>query len=100
MNWQALSILFLAVILANLPFLYGSRFFLVFSTKKNFLLESIEFALFYVLVGFVSLQLESRDAVVHSQNWQFYVVTFSLFVVFAFPGFVVKYFWRRRRQVV
>lgn len=100
MNWQALSILFLAVILANLPFLHGSRFLLVFSKRKNFLLESIEFAFLYGIIGLISLQLEARDAVVHNQNWHFYVVTFFLFVVFAFPGFVIKYFWRHRREIV
>ena len=96
MNWQALSILFLAVILANLPFLNGSRFLIAFSINKNFWLESFEFAIFYCVIGFISLQLEAKDAVVHRQSWHFYVVTFFLFVVFSFPGFVIKYFWRRR----
>lgn len=100
MNWQALSVLFLAVILANLPFLHLSRFLFVFRVNKNFLVESVEFVIFYGLIGFISLQLEARDAVVHNQNWHFYVVTFFLFVVFAFPGFVTKYFWRHRRAIV
>ena len=28
-------------------------------------------------------------------NWEFYAVTGSLFLVFAFPGFVYRYFWQR-----
>ncbi|MGN6083699.1 DUF2818 family protein, partial [Trinickia sp.] len=30
------------------------------------------------------------------QGWQFYAITFSMFVVFAFPGFTFQYLVKRR----
>jgi hypothetical protein len=29
------------------------------------------------------------------QGWQFYATTGALFIVFAFPGFVWRYLWRK-----
>ena len=31
---------------------------------------------------------------VHSQDWEFYAVTFFLFLVFSFPGFIYKVIWK------
>jgi hypothetical protein len=40
--------------------------------------------------------LEARAGNVFVQGWQFYAVTFSLFLVFAFPGFTVRYLVKHR----
>jgi hypothetical protein len=50
----------------------------------------------YLLVGVFARVLESRQMPVHSQDWQFYVSTLALFLVFAFPGFVLRQFWKQR----
>ena len=40
--------------------------------------------------------LEGKLGDIHKQNWEFYAINASLFVVFAYPGFVYRYLWRRR----
>ena len=51
----------------------------------------------YCAVGGLAYLLESQVSPVHVQKWQFYVTTFSLFLVLAFPGFIARFFWKRRR---
>jgi hypothetical protein len=31
---------------------------------------------------------------IHEQGWEFYIITFFLFLVFSFPGFVYKVVWK------
>ena len=38
---------------------------------------------------------ESRAGPVYRQRWEFYAVTVCLFLVFAYPGFIYRYLWRR-----
>jgi hypothetical protein len=40
--------------------------------------------------------LESRIGGVFAQNWEFYAITGCLFLVLAFPGFVLRYLRKRR----
>jgi TRAP-type mannitol/chloroaromatic compound transport system permease large subunit len=49
----------------------------------------------YFLVLGVARLLESRLGNVPDQEWQFYAVTTCLFLVLAFPGFVLRYLKRR-----
>jgi hypothetical protein len=87
----------LALIAANLPFFSEKEFFFIRpkNGKKAFVFRLCELILLYSLVGVVAYWLEGRLSPVHSQNWPFYVSTFALFVVFAWPGFVWQYFWRK-----
>ncbi|MOA59103.1 hypothetical protein D3C78_1836410 [compost metagenome] len=50
----------------------------------------------YLLLGVLAQLLEGRYSPVHVQKWQFYVTTLALFLVFAFPGFIGRYFWKKR----
>ncbi|MNU06096.1 hypothetical protein D3C72_2511570 [compost metagenome] len=50
----------------------------------------------YLLLGVLAQLLEGRHSPVHVQKWQFYVTTLALFLVFAFPGFIGRYFWKKR----
>ena len=57
-------------------------------------------ALRWTLAGFLLLLglawfLETRSAPAHSQHWQFYVSVLCMYAVFAFPGFVYCFLWRR-----
>jgi len=40
--------------------------------------------------------LESRIGNVFPQTWEFYAITACMFVVLAFPGFVLRYLRKRR----
>jgi len=54
-----------------------------------------EVLFFYFAVGLLVTFLETQvigDA--HSQGWEFYVVTFFLFIVFSSPGFIYRIVWK------
>jgi hypothetical protein len=57
----------------------------------------VEVLVFYVLVGLMAFALEASIGNVFVQGWEFYVITFSLFLVFAYPGFVWRYLMRHRQ---
>ena len=90
------TVIVMALVAANLPFL-SNRLFLVRSLAgpKSLALRLLELVLLYVVVGFVALALEQRIGQVAPQGWEFYVVTSSLFLTLAFPGFVYRYLYRR-----
>lgn len=88
-------ILVTAFILANLPWI-SERFFILFTppfggTKRVWmrLLEWLVFAAVTVLFAW-GLEQKTMGAV-HSQEWEFYAIFISLFVVFAFPAFLFRH---------
>ena len=89
----------LAVALANLPFMSERVFGLVavtsFQRVKPFWVRAAELMVFYSVVGAVGWAFESALGNVFAQNWDFYAITFCLFVVLAFPGFVYRYLLKR-----
>ncbi len=89
-------LLVLAFAAANLPFL-NERVFGLFSLKgvKPFIVRVGELIVLYVLVGIVGLTLERMIGNAFAQRWEFYATTFTLFLVMAFPGFVLRYLLRR-----
>ncbi|AXK40850.1 DUF2818 family protein [Crenobacter cavernae] len=96
MQASVATLLIVAVLAANLPFLTESFAGVAKLKNKHFGWHLLELAVLYALVGLFARLLEGRSAPVHPQNWQFYVTTLALFLVFAFPGFVYRYFWRKR----
>ncbi len=98
MNFSTTLLLILAFIAANLPFLVERIFFIIKprSGSKNVAWRLLELVILYFVVGGVALLLERKAGDIHGQNWEFYAVNASLFVVFAYPGFVYRYLWRRR----
>ena len=98
MNLNALILLFVALIAANLPFLLERIFFVVKpkTGSKNVAWRLLELIVLYFIVGGIGLLLENKIGDIHPQKWEFYAITASLFVVFAYPGFVYRYLWRRR----
>ena len=91
-------VILLAVLGANLP-LVNQRLLGLVGLKwavKPLWLRLVEMAVVYFVVGALGHLIESGIGNVFSQSWQFYAVTASLFVVFAFPGFVYRYLWRHR----
>lgn len=96
MNLQIAALLFPALIIANLPFMTRRLFGFFAIPKKTFFFELLEWLVYLLLMAGLAYWLESRTAPVHVQNWPFYVTVIALFLVFAFPGFVYRYFWRKR----
>ena len=92
-------LILLAFIAANVPFL-NHRVFAVWQPKslplpKAFWLRALELLVLYFVVGTVGIAFERLIGNVFAQRWEFYAITFSLFVVMAFPGFVFRYLLRR-----
>jgi Na+(H+)/acetate symporter ActP len=91
-------IVLLALVGANLPFV-NQRLFGVMplrAQKKSAWLRIAELIVLYFVVGALGFLLEARAGNRFDQGWQFYAITFSLFVVFAFPGFTWQYLVKRR----
>ena len=91
-------IVLLALAGANLPF-FNQRLFGVVplrAPKKSAWIRIAEMIVLYVVVGTFGFLLEARAGNRFDQGWQFYAITFSLFVVFAFPGFTWQYLVKRR----
>lgn len=57
---------------------------------KNLAVRLFELLAMYFLVGSIGFMVESFYANSVPQQWQFYAISLSLFVILAFPGFV----WR------
>ncbi len=90
-------VVLLALLAANLPFI-SQRFMLVYrlSIAKHLALRLLELVLWYFVVGAVALALEHQLGQIAPQGWEFYAITGTLFVTFAFPGFVMRYLLKLR----
>ncbi|MDR1661346.1 MAG: DUF2818 family protein [Azoarcus sp.] len=96
--WVVLGLAFVA---ANLPFLFERVLFVhrPAAGRKAFGWRLLEVFLLYIAVGvFAALLEQGAYGSIYPQGWEFYVTTSSLFLVFAFPGFVYRYLWRARRR--
>jgi hypothetical protein len=98
-SWLAIAI---ALAAANLPFI-NERLFGVLALRgtpgapphKSGWLRVVELLLLYFVVGGIAYLLESRIGNVFTQVKEFYMITVPLFVVLAFPGFVMRYLRKR-----
>lgn len=91
-------IVLLALVGANLPFV-NQRLFSVIALKaekKSAWFRIAELIVLYFVVGALGFMLEARAGNRFEQGWQFYAITFSLFIVLAFPGFTYQYLVKRR----
>ena len=99
MSAALIAYLGLAALAANLPFMAERILFLRPSARaggKALGWRLLELVLLYLVMVGIGLWLESRMGPLHPKKFlNFYVPTFSLFVIAAFPGFVIKYFWRK-----
>ena len=89
-------VLIAAFVAANLPFI-NDRWLAVLPRRapKTLWMRVAELVLLYFLVGALGLALEQYAGQIAPQRWEFYATTFTLFVVMAFPGFVLRYLLRR-----
>ena len=91
------ALVLLALLAANLPFI-SQRFMLVYplASGKSLPLRLLELLLWYFIVGALGLALEHQAGQIAAQGWEFYAITGTLFVTFAFPGFVLRYLLKLR----
>lgn len=91
-------LLLLALLAANLPW-FSERLFYIIPLKsqpKAIGWSLLELIALYFIVGAIAIMVEKGSVgQIAPQRWEFYAITFSLFVVFAFPGFVYRYLWRK-----
>ena len=92
-----------ALAAANLPFL-NERLFGVMPLKpgtpgarKSGALRVLELVVLYFAVGAFAWLLESSIGNVFGQVKEFYMVTVPLFLVLAFPGFILRYLRKQHR---
>jgi hypothetical protein len=86
-----------ALFAANLPFFSHRLFgFVSLLRVKSLGIRLLELLILYLLTGGLSLLLEHRVGQIATQTWEFYAITGTLFVTFAFPGFVYRYLLKRQ----
>lgn len=91
-------ILLLALVAANLPWISNKLFTIVplQISHKNLAWCLVELIVLYFVIGAIAVYAEYASlGQIAPQAWEFYAVTFSLFLVFAFPGFVYKILWKK-----
>jgi len=89
------SLILVLFILANLPWL-SNRLMLVFklANGKSVLIRLIETIVFYFIGLMIAIAFEIQfSGDVYQQGWEFFVTTFSLFLVLAVPSLVYRYQW-------
>jgi hypothetical protein len=100
-SWLVIAV---ALALANLPF-FNEHVFGFIPLKspqpgqprtKHAAWRLLELIVLYFLVGLLAWALEGRIGNVFTQTWEFYAITACMFIVLAFPGFVVRYLRKRR----
>jgi Protein of unknown function (DUF2818) len=86
------TLVIVALCAANLPFV-SQRFMavIVLIKPKTPWLRLLELVIFYTIAGGIGLALEQRTGQIVPQRWEFYAITGTLFVTFAFPGFIYRY---------
>ncbi len=87
-----------SIIAANLPWL-TERTLLVFPPNpsgKSIWMRLLEWLILYIIMGGVAIGLEIKaTGGSHSQDWEFYWVSFFLFMIFALPGFIYRHDLKR-----
>ncbi|WP_343653730.1 DUF2818 family protein [Herbaspirillum sp.] len=89
-------VILLAAFAANLPF-FNQQLFGLIPLKRNAAwvkpvwVRLIELLVLYFGVGVVAHFLEAGIGNVFSQGWEFYAITGCLFLVLAYPGYVMRY---------
>ena len=90
-------VVLVALVAANVPFVSLKLLGLWPSAHgKTLGVRLAELVFMYFLVGGLGLLLEKRAGQIAPQTWEFYAITATLFITFAFPGFVYRYLLRHK----
>jgi len=90
------ALILFAFLVANIPW-FSDNLFIFLSMNKSKSIPVIigEIIVFYFLMGGLFVFIEKQVVGnIHNQGWEFYVITFFLFLVFSFPGFIYKVVWK------
>lgn len=89
--WLMLAVFFF---IANLPWM-GSRVFFIFPMKsKPLWIRFLELLAYYFLSLLVGALFETEfSGNIYQQEWEFFVITLSLFLVLSAPGVIYRYQW-------
>jgi hypothetical protein len=92
-------LLLIAACAANLPFV-SERVLGLFPARspKAIWARVGELLVFYGLTGAVGMSIERSQGQIAPQSWEFYAITFALFLTLAFPGFVYRYLLKHGRR--
>jgi len=106
-GWLVVAV---ALVAANLPFANERLFGFIplpssgaaslqagQARTKSFFVRLLELLVLYFIVGALAYALESAIGNVFAQGWEFFAITGCLFLVLAFPGFVLRYLRKRHR---
>jgi len=85
-----------AVVLLAAPGRYLGPYLLY----KPFVHRLLELLLMYALVGSLGFALEASLGSVSAQSWEFYAVSFSLFLLMTAPGYVACYLFKRDSNAI
>ncbi|MCF7528993.1 DUF2818 family protein [Neisseria lisongii] len=91
-------LLVLALIFANAPFLTPKFLGILTLNRKHFGHHLLELAIGFAVTALLAYILESRAGAVQVQGWAFYVIAVCMYLIFAFPCFVWRYFWHSRNR--
>lgn len=84
--------LIMAFLLANLPWISDNFLGLFRIAHKPAWKRWAEWLFSYFLSLLLGFMLEYKlMGIISSQQWEFYIVTFCLYVIFALPGFIYCY---------
>ncbi|AIY42291.1 putative transmembrane protein [Collimonas arenae] len=101
---SSLFVILLALLAANLPF-FNERLFALVPLKsggqgeaavKPIWVRLLELLALYALVGLFAYVLEANIGNTFTQGWEFYAVTGCMFLVLAYPGYVLRYLKKHR----
>ena len=91
----AVLLLVIAIILANLPFFTARLFGVLSRPVKSIWWRFGEMLVYYLIFVALGRGLEGYVGRMQPQAWQFYAITFLVFLVLAYPGFVWRYLRRQ-----
>lgn len=89
-------VVLLAFLAANLPFFTQRFLFYPVQPAKTLGHRAVELLVCYAVVGLLGFLLEREAGQVAPQTWEFFAITGTLFLTFAFPGFVYRYLLNHR----
>ena len=96
-NESVIAVVLLALLAANWPFITQRLFGVIkLSNGKSLSIRLLEMVALYFVIGGIGLLLEQRLGQIAPQKWEFYAITGTAFITFAFPGFIWRYLLKHR----
>jgi hypothetical protein len=89
--WAVITVLVVALIAANLPFVNERVFFVGPRRENKGFWRVIELLVYAGLVGLLGRALESHLGQASPVRWEFVAVGLCVFITLGFPGFIWRY---------